>query len=293
MDRLAVSKFLTRKMSRSKPKRHRIRRPLFTLSLVLTVLLALTGRMAGRAAAETGQERTPAVRQLMLQAYRSYTGQGAPEDKARALKLYLRAAEMGDGEACFIVGGMLYRGLGTDPDPGLAFKYLLRAERQGKFTPRSLAIIGTLFLQGTGVVQNYEKARQYLARAAELGDMMAWKNLAYLYYNGLTGRVEYKKALELYRRAGIQGDSESQYNVGLMYANGLGTGVDRVRAYAWFSLAASQGNTSAVVARNGLLPRMGWNELNRAQSLALDLYDQVEKNRSQAGSAWPQDPDRP
>ena len=270
-----------------------IRRPLVVVALFLIILLALMGAVAGRAGVEPGQERSPAVRQLLLQAYKRYTGQGVPEDKALALKLYLQAAELGDGEACFIVGGMLYRGLGTDPDPGLAFKYLLRAEKKGKFTPRSLAIIGTLFLQGTGVVQNYEKARQYLVRAAELGDLMAWKNLAYLYYNGLTGKVEYKKALELYRRAGLEGDSESQYNAGLMYASGLGTGVDRVRAYAWFSLAASQGNSSAVVARNGLLARMGWNELNRAQSLALDLYEQVEKNRSQAGSAWPQDPDRP
>jgi len=229
----------------------------------------------------------------MFKAYQYYTGSGRPVDLARALELYQQAAAMGDAEAMFIAGGMLYRGQGADPDPVRAFRYLQEAEKRGRYSPESLSIIGTLYLQGAGVPQNYRLAKSYLTRAAEMGDITAKKNLAYLLYNGLGGGKDYGQALRLYRQAALSGDNEAQYNVGLMYANGLGSGVDRVRAYAWFSLAASRGNTAAAAARNGLLARMSWEELNKAQELAVDLFNQVEENKSQAGPAWRLGPDRP
>jgi len=219
---------------------------------------------------------------LMAQAYRYYNGVGQPVNYAKALDLYLQVARQGNPRAQFVVGGMYYKGQGTDPDHRQAFVWLLKAADRGVSSPESLAIIGSMYLQGTTVPQNYQEARKYLQQAADQGDLGAQKNLAYMYYNGLTGKPDYKKALQLYKEAALEGDSVSQSNVGLMYAGGLGTDVDRVQAYAWYSLAASQGNAGAMAARNNLMIRMSWQELTNAQALSVRLFKEVEEN--QAGS---------
>jgi TPR repeat protein len=115
---------------------------------------------------------------------------------------------------------------------------------------------------------------------------LAKKNLAFMYYNGLVGKVDYAEALKLYTEAALQGDNAAQNNVGLMYVNGLGSDVDRVQAYAWYSLAASQGNAGSMVARNNLMIRMSWEELNRAQALSVQLFKEVE-NAGEPLSATP------
>ncbi|HHB76709.1 MAG TPA: sel1 repeat family protein [Desulfobulbus sp.] len=216
---------------------------------------------------------------LKAQAYRYYNGIGRPVNYAKALRLYLQIARTGDPGAQFVVGGMYYKGQGTDPDHRQGFFWLLKAAEQGVSSPESLSIIGTMYLQGSGVPQNYREAQKYLEQAADLGDVTAKKNLAFMYYNGLTGKPDYGQALELYKEAALLGDDVSQSNVGLMYAEGMGVGVDRVRAYAWYSLAASQGNLAAVAARNNLMIRMNWQELNKAQALSVKLFKEVESNR--------------
>ena len=216
---------------------------------------------------------------LMAQAYRYYNGIGRPVNYAKALRLYLQIAGKGDPRAQFVVGGMYYKGQGTDPDHRQGFFWLLKAAEQGVSSSESLSIIGTMYLQGIGVPQNYQEAAKYLKQAADLGDLTAKKNLAYMYYNGLTGKPDYKQALELYKEAALLGDNVSQSNVGLIYAEGMGVGIDRVRAYAWYSLAASQGNSAAVVARNNLMISMSWQELNRAQALSVTLFKEMEGNR--------------
>ncbi len=216
---------------------------------------------------------------LKAQAYRYYNGIGRPVNYGKALQLYLQLARQGDAGAQFVVGGMYYKGQGTDPDQRQGFFWLLKAAEQGVSSPESLGIIGTMYLQGSGVPQNYQEARKYLEQAAAQNNMQAIKNLAYMYYNGLTGKPDYKEALRLYKKAALLGDDESQSNVGMMYAGGLGTGVDRVHAYAWYSLAASQGNLVAAAARNNLMIKMSWQELIRAQELSVRLYKEVENRR--------------
>jgi len=215
---------------------------------------------------------------IMSRAYRYYRGRGTSVNYAKALRLYQQAALRGNAEAQFIVGGMYYRGQGTDPNGREAFKWLLKAEQQGKFSPESLAIIGSMYLQGVGVPQNYQEAEKYLQLSADLGDISAKKNLAFMSYSGMGKDPEYSRALSLYTDVALLGDNASQNNVGLMHANGLGTDVDRVVGYAWYSLAASQGNTGAMIARNNLMVQMNFEELNRAQALAVKFFNQVEDN---------------
>jgi TPR repeat protein len=172
---------------------------------------------------------------------------------------------------------MLYQGQGTDPDKRNGFKWLLQAAEQGKMSPESLNIIGSMYLRGSNVPQNYIEAKRWLTKAADQGNLSAQNDLAYLYYNGLGGEQDFKKALMLYEKAAFQGDILAQANAGLMYATGAGTDVDKARGYAWYSLAASRGNTLAAINRNDLMLDMSWEELNRAQALSVEFYRRVEK----------------
>lgn len=232
--------------------------------------------MIGTCRAQDEAVEQTALRLKML-GYRAYYGKGQPVDYVRALTLYRQAAELGDAEAQFVYGGMLYQGQGTDPDRRGGFKWLLKAAEQGEMSPESLAIIGSMYLRGSTVPQNYLQAKKWLTDAAEQGNRAAQNDLAYLYYNGLGGERDYEKALELYEQAALQGDTMAQANTGLMYATGTGTETDKARGYAWYSLAASRGNTVAAINRNNLMMEMSWDELNRAQAISLQLYREVER----------------
>ncbi|MBM9537177.1 tetratricopeptide repeat protein [Desulfobulbus alkaliphilus] len=231
-----------------------------------------------------GQEIDETALRLTVEGYRYYYGVGGkPLNHARALRLYRQAAERGDAEAQFIVGGMLYRGQGGDPDRRNAFKWLLKAAEQGRTSPEALNIIGGSYLRGTYVPQNYIEAKKWLGLAAEQGHVGAKNDLAYILYNGLGGERDYQKALELYEQAALRGDVLAQANAGLMHATGTGTATDRARGYAWYSLAASRGNTIAAMYRNNLMLTMSWDELNQAQAIAVDLYRRIEQLESDPG----------
>jgi len=228
----------------------------------------------GRALAQDPDNLIP---RLKAEAYRSYYGQGQAVDLARAYRLYLAAAEQGDVESQFVVGGMLYKGLGVDADRRAGFKWLLQAAEQGKVSPESLNVIGGMYLRGELVPLNYLEAKKWLTLAADQGNLSAQNDLAYLLFNGLGGERDLKKALDLYQKAALQGDIMAQANTGLMYATGQGTDRDKARGYAWYSLAASRGSTFATVNRNNLMIDMSWEELNQAQAISVDLYRQIEK----------------
>lgn len=242
----------------------------FALLLLFGFLLSTTS-YGGEPNADGTAQRLKAL------AYRAYYGIGEPVNFGRALDLYRQAAERSDSEAEYIYGGMLFQGQGSDPDKRNGFKWLLMAAEHGRTSPEALAIIGSMYMRGSMVPQNFLEAKKWLDQGARQGNMSARSDLAYLYYNGLGGERDYEKALQLYEQAALQGDVLAQANVGLMYATGTGTGMDRAKGYAWYSLAASRGNTAAAINRNTLMVEMSWEELNRAQALSLELYRQVEK----------------
>lgn len=264
---------------------------------IFVFIIIVAGSTSAQAIDETADR-------LKVEAYRSYYGKDKPLDVAKALQLYRQAAERGDAEAQFIVGGMFYLGKGTEADKKSGFKWLLSAAEQGKTSPESLNIIGGELLRGTNVPQNYLEAKKWLTAAAAQGDLAAQKDLAYLYLNGQGGEQDYKKAFALYEKAAMQGDGMAQANIGLMYATGTGVNVDKVRGYAWYSLAAnagttfatisrvhvdkargdaryslavSVGTTFATISRKNVMLDMTRDELNQAQAISLALYERIEK----------------
>lgn len=228
-----------------------------------------------------------AVDRLKVEAFRYYTGTGTRVNYAKALTLYKKAAILGDAEAQFILGGMLFRGLGTDSNEKEAFKWFLKAAEQGKSTPRSQAILGAMYLRGVGVPQNYKEALHWHTMGAEGGDSQSLNELAYMYYNGLGTKQDFEKAAQWYHDAALEGDAQAQYNLGLMYSTGTGLEQDRTMAYAWYSVAAGNGNTTATAARNSLMPLLSWEELNASQEKAMQLYKEIERRKEEKSGLNP------
>lgn len=239
----------------------------FTLLLGLAILFVST----------VHAERDPAIETLMVNAQKYYWGgKEVRQNLPRAFAYYLLAAQKGDTEAQFIVGGMYFQGIGTEKNPKEAFKWLYKAAENGESTPKSQKILGQAFLMGSVVPQNYTESLQWYQRAAENGDHDAQNELAFLYYVGKGVEQDFKKSFEWFEKAGKGGLPVAQYNVGIMWYTGNGVETtDLVQAYTWLSLAAANGHRDAVAASKYLETILSAPELKEAQQQATLLYNQI------------------
>ncbi|MBU0944438.1 MAG: sel1 repeat family protein [Proteobacteria bacterium] len=214
---------------------------------------------------------------LKSKALRYYYGLGVPKNLNHAFRLYRKAAEQGDADAMFIVGGLYMKGQGTEVNRTEAFKWLYDAAIHGRSSKESQKILGEFFLTGQGVPRNYSEAMQWYELAAQNGDVEAQNELAYHYFIGKRVERDYEKAYYWFKRAAEKGYPLGQYNIGILWYTGNGvSGIDPVQAYAWFSLAAANGHGDGEIAKNFLETRLNKDELRQAQELSVRLYREIE-----------------
>ncbi|MBD1395827.1 SEL1-like repeat protein [Pontibacter sp. JH31] len=136
------------------------------------------------------------------------------EDKKRFTQLMRSAAveirEMavaGDAFCNRILGSMYYTGYGEMQDKEYAFNYIQRAaNRHDVVAYTSLA---NLYLTGEGVEANTEKAKYWLERGVAAGSKEALYTLGLLYEEGNLGEPEPEKARELYHQAIAKGSANA------------------------------------------------------------------------------------
>jgi uncharacterized protein len=216
------------------------------------------------------------IESLRQNAQKYYWGKEVHQNLPKALALYLKAAQKGDTESQFIVGGMYFKGIGTEKNPKEAFKWLYKAAMNGESTPRSQKILGQAFLMGNVVPQNYAESIQWYQLAAKNGDHDAQNELAFLYYVGRGVEQDFNTSFELFEKAARGGLSVAQYNVGIMYYTGNGVEkTDLLQAYTWLSLAAVNGHKDASAASKYIETLLSAPELKKAQQRATLLYNQI------------------
>ncbi|MGA9211281.1 tetratricopeptide repeat protein [Kaistella sp.] len=95
--------------------------------------------------------------------------------------------------------------------------------------------------------ENYQKARDYYEKAADLGSAYANVRLGYHYKKGLGVEKDYKKAFEYYQKAAKKGNSDGLVGIGLLYHNG-GNGITQNHRIAmeWYLKAVEKKNTDAM-----------------------------------------------
>jgi TPR repeat protein len=98
-------------------------------------------------------------------------------------------------------------------------------------------MFGFYLAGSSGVTQDNTRAREWLFKAAEAGNVRAMSWLATNFtsnspYAGLA--QNYGEGLKWYRRAADKGDSFAAYWVGLYYERGLGVPKDNEEAAVWY-----------------------------------------------------------
>lgn len=139
-----------------------------------------------RAAADSGRHAGAA--HYLAQYYReqAQAGGGATSDGLVATAWrYLRLAEQGrHGPALFDLGDAYYKGLdGVERDYVLALSYYERAGVEGE--TGGLLSAGAMRLRGQGCVPDTGRAFALYRRAADLGSVQGWINMADMHEQGV------------------------------------------------------------------------------------------------------------
>ena len=121
-------------------------------------------------------------------------------------------------------------------DYGVAMKNLSMAADEGH--AGAYTLIGHLYRDGRGVLQDGPEAVIYYTRGAELGQCAAQLSLARMYHIGGTLGRDEAQAERWYREAAMRGYPWAQFALASFYENGVLVQKDDVQAYFWFSALA-------------------------------------------------------
>lgn len=152
---------------------------------------------------------TPSPRNDLASALAAYDA----GDFATAMRSFVALARSGDSEAAYMAGLMHHRGRGTPPDFASAARYYAQAAERN--VPQALTNLGILHRDGDG--QRFPidlgKAREYLRRAAYLGDTAGQLALAALLVNDPANAAERHEGLAFMQLAAAAGDRTARDNL--------------------------------------------------------------------------------
>ena len=198
-----------------------------------------------------------------------HSGQGVPQDLAKAVELYRKAAEKGFGMAQTNLGSMYLNGIGVAQSPIEAEKWYRMAAEQGVALAQHN--LGFIYFMGLTGGQDDAEALKWIRLAVDQGYADAQTLLGVMYQMGRGVPQNYAQAMKWYLKAAEKGDANAQNNLGDVFRDGRGVPQDNVRAYAWFSLAVEQGHGEAKSSRSLLAKQMTATEIARAGELAAEL----------------------
>ena len=107
-----------------------------------------------------------------------------------------------------------------------------------------LLLIGMLAVSGWAVFV-IEPFSPELVKKAEAGNAMAQCSLGSCYLGGKGITQDYKEAVKWFTKSVEQGDAMAQGLLGFCYLEGKGVTQDYKEAVKWFTKAAEQGNADA------------------------------------------------
>src|SRR3989344_3134348 len=151
-----------------------------------------------------------------------------------------KAAEKGNANAQYNLGGMYANGKGVTKDEAEAVRWYRKAAEQGLALAQN--DLGFMYEKGQGVIKDEAEGVRWYRKAAEQGNANAQTNLGGMYANGRGVARDDAEAVKWYRKAAEHGLVLAQNNLVVMYANGRGVINDDAEAARWYRKAAEQGN---------------------------------------------------
>jgi hypothetical protein len=176
-------------------------------------------------------------------------------------------AQKGDTEAQRRLGSLMMRCAGLE-DRALGLGWLNKAADGGDID--AAYMLGTNYMNGTGVTQDDEKAFAFVSKAAQAGKMEAQGTLGYLYSSGRGTPKDTYQGVVWTVKAAEQGGITSLFNIARDYSEGTGLPQDNDKA-AYYMYAA--------FVRIPANQRVKWATLINSISGKLNLKDKKDDAR--------------
>ena len=205
-------------------------------------------------------------------------GYGVEQNYEDAIDWYEQAVEWRNPFAAYVLGSMYHYGQGVEKDEEKAFRYFkMAAEHPSKpnayaqyqlgrmsvdeqesekwyrlayqgFLRIELEMpddklyyrLGSMNLHGIGTEKNLELAREYLHKAAIMGNVDAVYGMGKLYLES-----DVQKAISMFELAAEQGNIYAEYQLGKLYCFGQGVPQNLEVGMEWLKSSASHGNEYA------------------------------------------------
>jgi WD40 repeat protein/TPR repeat protein len=149
----------------------------------------------------------------------------------------------GDPAALNSVGASLDDGDGYEEDTAASHDYILRAANLGDIVAQRN--VGRHFLYGRGVQRSLPQGGIWLLRGVDKRQGNGMDILGDLNLHGMEEPTSVREALAWYRRGAEAGEMWAQLDLGWMLERGVGGRRSPMEAISWYRKAAAQGNFSA------------------------------------------------
>ena len=123
------------------------------------------------------------------------------------------------------------------------------------------------------ISKDYRKAMDEWLPMAENDDANAQYSIGSMYLKGLGVLQDYKEAEKWITRSAVCGHVDAQYALGCMYAKAEGVPQDLVCALTWFNVAAANGKEEAVDACEIAQQSMSFDDVESAQFVAREIIE--------------------
>lgn len=128
--------------------------------------------------------------------------------------------------------------------------------------------LGTRYLAGKGVPQDYSQAEKWFRLAAAQGNSLSQLSLGSMYYGGEGVLQDYHEAKKWFLLAARRGNPSAHTMISLMYLMGDGVAKDYARAYMWASYPTTKGDTYARKNQELAASWLTASQINQAQEMA-------------------------
>ena len=181
-------------------------------------------------------------------------GQGVEQSYEQAVALYTQAAEntsRPNAYAQYQLGNLYKEGLGVTVDPKQSAKWYAMAYQSFLKMEQSMADdklyyrLGSMNLNGIGTVQNLVIAKDYLEKAAALGNVDAKYGLGKLHLLEDPETYDPAKAVAYLEEAAENDHSYAQYKLGKLLIAGTIVPADISKGIRWLEASAEQDNPYA------------------------------------------------
>ena len=188
----------------------------------------------------TAAEKGDADAQYRLaQAY--IRGIGVKNNLTKAFEFIKQAADQGHAEAIGGVGYFHANGFGVKKDLTAAAEWFRKGAEKGG--AKAQLNYGQALLNGRGVPADEAGGMKWIEKALAQGLPHAWFAKGEFYYHGAHGHQQsYEKAREFIQKAADADHASAENMLGSMYQEGTGTPIDLTKAEYWFRKSAEQGD---------------------------------------------------